>query len=143
MRKFLFLMFLTVGTVILSQALPSVASTKSASGFDVAGDDAPPLCPVHRVKMVSGSVPVRFGRVTMYEFDDSEEPERSKLVDEYLRAKKEQFPETHRWVNGGCSASFWVGADPSVTLHHCETCRRLEDEWFAKHPDFLKWDRLP
>jgi hypothetical protein len=78
----------------------------------------------------------------MYEFDEREEPERGRLVDEYLYATKEQFPETHRWVNGGCSPSFWVGP-PFATLHYCETCRRLEEEWLAEHPAFLDRDRLP
>lgn len=127
--------------LIIGQALTSTARTKPVSGV-VAGEDASPLCPIHRQKMVSGSVPVRFGRVAMYEFEDSAEPERGKIVDEYLRTKKEHFAETHRWVNGGCSPSFWYGK-VSFTHYYCETCRRLEDEWFDKHPDFSKKDRLP
>ena len=142
MRKSLIGTILMLGIVILSQSLSPIALTPSVLGSDGTGDETPPLGPVHKEKTVSGTVPARFGRVAMYEFDDREEPERSKLVSEYIRAKKERFPETQRWVNAGCSPSFWKG-EKSVTLYYCETCRRLEDEWFARHPDFLKEDRLP
>ena len=75
MRKFLFSTCFVLGMIILNQAFPSTASIKSASGFYGTGDDPPPFCPVHKKKMLSGSVPVRFGRVAMYEFDDSETQE--------------------------------------------------------------------
>jgi hypothetical protein len=141
MRVFLVVICLALGVAVLSvAAIP--AATKSVWSIDGAEDGAPRMCHVHNEKMVTGSIPIRYGLIRMYEFKDSEQPERGKLIGEYLRLKKEQFPETRRWVNGGCNPGFLDFAE-SMTIYHCETCRRLEDEWFAKHPEFLKADKLP
>ncbi|HEX6728949.1 MAG TPA: hypothetical protein VF074_03015 [Pyrinomonadaceae bacterium] len=115
---------------------------QSFSGNVTAAEEDSTICAVHKEKMIKGTVPAHFGRIAMWEFDAREEPERDQLVSEYRQEKKEHFPETYRWVNGGCDPMFWLGKT-SVTLHYCETCRRLEEEWLAKHPHFLKIDRLP
>ena len=48
---------LLLGAIVFSHAV-APAATQSVLGFDVAGDDETPVCPVHKNKMISGAVPI-------------------------------------------------------------------------------------
>lgn len=97
-------------------------------------------CSVHGVEMEVAQVPIRYGMPALYLAERSRAGRRNrKAADAYLQAKAHLFPETRRWVWGGCVVREDSPTDAEV--YACRRCRDLEDQYVASHPD-LQSDAL-
>ena len=124
---------LLIMAMIILAWLPAgpVAAGQKSEGAQERGADEAPFCSVHKERMALGRVPGRHGLVPPYVAGDT-------LLEEYFDSKHKHFPNTTRWFNEGC-----VGSTKEADLFYCGTCRRLEEEWLEKHPDFPKQYQLP
>lgn len=141
-RVLAILIVLVFSSVIISnQAVSSNSITQANPKAERANNDTETLCPVNNERMFEALIPIRYGLISPYVMDEKtvEGRAHTRLLREYFAAKSEQFPKTHRWINGGCI----LLDEKWETGYFCETCRRLESEWLAKHPQFRKRDLLP
>jgi hypothetical protein len=88
-----------------------------------ASADPETTCPVHKTEMKKDIVPAIYGLI----FLDPED-----YSDQYIRARKELFPNSNREYYGGCVIDRNSTKTKEVT--YCPRCREAEEQWGKEHP---------
>jgi hypothetical protein len=106
-------------TILLS-LIPLISTSFSAKAFS-GNDDK--VCDVHKIAMQKDVVSAVCGLIVLDPFYYTEE---------YLRARKEQFPNSNREYYGGCVVD--QNSTPTKEVLYCPKCREAEEQWGKEHP---------
>jgi hypothetical protein len=86
-------------------------------------DDPETTCPFHKIEMKKDIVPVVYGLIFRNPEDYS---------DQYIRARKELFPNSNREYYGGCVLD--RNSTKMKEVMYCPRCREAEEQWGNEHP---------
>jgi len=85
-------------------------------------------CPVHNDTMAVERLRICYGLPAVYL------PHWLRRVAAlYREARATQFPETRRWVGGGCSMD--ATSPVFAEVYFCSRCREAEDTWLKEHAE--------
>ena len=114
---------LAIGIAIGTLAPVAIVGIKAGSPSPVAATDSNVArCPIHRGDLREDTVPILYGyapAVPEYEW-----------LQGYAEAQKRDFPNTRRWVIGGCSVDFET---LFARVDFCPLCRQAEADWVTAH----------
>jgi hypothetical protein len=104
---------------------------------DEQGNVALRVCPLHRLPMKVGLVPIAYGLPRSYSSDDPSDRAALRNARMVWRAKRRLFPEANLWAGGGGCI---VQPEEVAETHFCSECRRVRSEWFSRHSGFEQYE---
>lgn len=90
-------------------------------------------CPVHGKVMAIEVVSAQYGLPMGHTVGEGSPEEQRKQAEReaYGDAREKLFPQTHRYVSGGC-----IVHEPKAEVYYCRSCRVAEEAWLVSHPEW-------
>ena len=92
-------------------------------------------CPLHRVPMEVGLVPLSYGLPHFYSPDDPADFAELRNARLAWRARERLFPRANVSALGGCT----VGDETKAEVHYCGLCRRAREAWLGLYRGFEQY----